>query len=43
MLKFLYGWRRKLGVIALLLACVLGVLWVRSLLALDVVGFDLGT
>jgi len=35
MLTFFHGWRPKMGVVTLLLACVLGIGWVRSLLITD--------
>gem|GEM_PF-7070826 len=42
-MQALHGWRRKVGVLALVVACLLGCLWVRSLFALDIAGCDWGT
>lgn len=37
MREFFQGWRRKAGVVALVVACVLAVLWGRTILVADVV------
>jgi hypothetical protein len=39
MREFFHGWRRKIGCLALVMACIVSVLWVRSLLIEDVVVF----
>ena len=41
--EFLRGWRRKAGLVALMLACILMAAWVRSPLNADFVQFQLGT
>ena len=40
--EFIKGWRRKTGVLTLLMACVFTVGWVRSCATLDVITVSLG-
>ncbi len=39
---FFHGWRRKTGVVSLVMACVFTVGWMRSRVALDSVAFAVG-
>lgn len=39
MQKFFRGWKRKLGVVTLILACVFAAGWVRSLIVIDEMSF----
>jgi hypothetical protein len=39
MLEFFKGWRRKFGVLTLLMACVFAAGWVRSLIVADRINF----
>lgn len=39
---FFHGWRRKAGVITLMVACGLMGMWIRSLVCCDSLRFDLG-
>jgi len=38
---FLHGWRRKIGVFTLVIACASCCLWVRSLFVIDLIDFEL--
>ena len=42
MREFFYGWRRKVGCVALVMACMLMIAWVRSVIVRDTMmfGFD---
>ncbi|MDB5348223.1 MAG: hypothetical protein JWP89_6600 [Schlesneria sp.] len=42
MYTFFHGWRRKLGCVALVTACVFAVAWVRSFFIWDVLTFPVG-
>jgi hypothetical protein len=42
MYTFFHGWRRKAGVVSLVMACVLMVGWGRSQIRYDVIGFQVG-
>jgi hypothetical protein len=42
MREFFHGWRRKLGVVILVIACALMGMWMRSRVTFDQVQFSLG-
>ncbi len=42
MIEFFKGWRRKIGVLTLLMACAFAAVWVRSLSATDVIKIHTG-
>jgi hypothetical protein len=42
MREFFHGWRRKTGVVTLVMACVVAGIWVRSEVTIDVVWFKVG-
>ena len=42
MREFFHGWRRKVGCVALVMACVLACVWLRSLITYDVIHQNVG-
>lgn len=42
MRQFFCGWRRKAGVVTLLLACLLAGLWIRTMVVVDRFSFSIG-